>query len=187
MPPVTGYSSTFPTDVVLDSGVLYIGATVLGATRGGLKFDPAVELRNIPFDGQRSAVKGLDRKTKVTPKLSGTLIELTPADVPTIDSGASVVAAGAYAGSTSYQGKAAGSLYAAGDYLTDVRAVWLRGNGQYVQVRFPSALVTKFDMAGQDGDEVMINLEIEARLDMTASGASVGDMPYRIEYLATGP
>jgi hypothetical protein len=31
---------------------------------------------------------------------------------------------------------------------------------------------------------VAISLEIQARLDMSASGANTGDAPYRIEYLA---
>ena len=183
--PLTGFTATFPTDVVLDSGALYVGATVFGAFSGGLKFDPANEYRAVEFDGRRSPVKGLDRKASMMPKLSGTMIQLSTTNVGQLEPGAAVNATGAWTGSTSYWPKDAGQFLAAGDYLTDVRAVWLRGGGGYVQVRFPSALLTKYDVTSQDGAEIAIALEIEARLDMTVSGAQIGDAPYRIEYLAT--
>jgi hypothetical protein len=183
--PLTGYTSTLPTDVVLDSGVLYVGATVLGAFNGGLKFDPGVEYRNVEFDGKRSPLKALDRKTGFMPKISGTVIQLSTTNVGQLEPGATVVVGGAWTGSTSYMPKDAAGFLASGDYLTDIRAVWLRGNGEYVQVRFPSALCTKYDITSQDGAEIAIALEIEARLDMSVSGAQIGDSPYRIEYLAT--
>jgi hypothetical protein len=69
-------------------------------------------------------------------------------------------------------------------YLSDVRAIWLRGNGEYVQVRFPSAMCTKYDITSQDGAEIAIALEIEARLDTAWAGYDgTGTAPYRIEYL----
>lgn len=183
--PLTGYTATLPTDVVLDSGVLYVGATVFGAFNGGLKFDPGVEYRNVEFDGRRSPVRLLDRKTGFMPKISGTVIQLSTANVPQIDPGAAVTAGGAWTGSTSYMPKDAGRFLVSGDYLTDVRAVWLRGGGNYVQVRFPAALCVKYDITSQDGAEIAIAIEIEARLDMDAAGAQIGDSPYRIEYIAT--
>jgi hypothetical protein len=55
-----------------------------------------------------------------------------------------------------------------------------------VQVRFPSGLCTKYDITGQDGAEVAIAIEIEARLDPTVSGFSnIGSAPFRIEYLTS--
>lgn len=183
--PLTGFSSTFPTDVLIDSGVLYVGASAFGAFQGGLQFDPGVEYQNVTFDGKRSPVRLLDRKSAMAPKISGTVIQLSTTNVAQIEPGASIVATGAWTGSTSYAPKRAGAFLATGDYLTDVRAVWLRGNGALVQVRFPSALCVSYDVTSQDGQEVAIAIEIEARLDMSVSGANVGDAPYRIEYLAT--
>ena len=182
--PLTGFTSTFPTDVLLDSGVLYVGATVFGAFQGGLKFDPGTEYLNTVFDGQRSPVRLLDRKSAMAPMITGTVIQLATANVLQIEPGATTSATGAWTGSTSYVPKRAGSYLASGDYLTDVRAIWLRGGGAFVQVRFPAALLTKYDITSQDGQEVAIAIEIAARLDMTASGANVGDAPYRIEYIA---
>ena len=181
--PLTGFTSTFPTDVLLDSGVLYVGATVFGAFQGGLTFDPGVEYLNTVFDGKRGPVKGLDRKSATMPKISGTVIQLATTNVLQIEPGATTSATGAWTGSTSYLPKRAGSYLASGDYLTDVRAIWLRGGGSFVQVRFPAALCVKYDITSQDGQEVAIAIEIDARLDMTVSGANVGDSPYRIEYI----
>lgn len=185
--PLTGFTASFAsTDALMDSGVLYVGANVFGAFAGGLKFDPGVTYRNIDFDGKRSPVKLLDRKTMQMPKISGTCIQLSTTNVGQIEPGADVAATGAWTGSTSYAPQRAGSLLVTGDYLTDVRAIWLRASGGYVQVRFPAALCTKYDITSQDGAEVAIAIEIEARLDTSASGfTNVGDAPYRIEYIAS--
>jgi hypothetical protein len=184
--PLTGFTATFAsTDALLDSGVLYVGATVFGAFQGGLSFDHGITYRNVEFDGKRSPVTLLDRKMSQAPKISGTVVQLSTANVAQIEPGATVSATGAWTASTSYLPKRAAGLLVAGDYLTDVRAIWLRASGGFVQVRFPSALLTKYDITAQDGAEVAIALEIEARLNMGASGANVGDAPYRIEYLAS--
>ena len=182
---LSGYNATFPADVLLDSGVLYAGATVFGAFSGGLKFDNGVEWRSVDFDGKRSAVKALDRKAMMAPKISGTVIQLSTSVVDAIEPGSTAVVSGAWTGSTSYAPLAAGSFLAAADYLADVRAIWQRGGGGYVQIRFPSAIITKYDVAAQDGAEVAINIEIEARLDLSVTGSTPADAPYRIEYLAT--
>jgi hypothetical protein len=190
--PLTGYTAALPTDVLLDSGVLYAGTTVFGAFTGGLKFDPGFTYRAVEFDGKRSPIKGLDRKLSQMPKLTGTLIQLGTTNVGQFEAGATVAtgvtavtAAGGWTGaSSSYTPKRAAGLLAAGDYLADIRAIWLRGNGQFVQVYFRSALCTKYDITSQDGAEVAIAVEIEARLPFGETGyTNVGDAPYRIEYL----
>lgn len=189
--PLTGYTSTLPSDILLDSGVLYVGATVFGAFAGGLKFDPGVTYRNVDFDGKRSPVRLLDRVTMRMPKITGTCIQLATANVAQIEPGATTTATGAWTGATSYEAKSAGQLLVSGDYLSNVRCIWQRGGatsaaGSYVQVRFPSALCTKYDITGQDGAEVAIAIELEARLDPTLSGFSnIGAAPFRIEYLTT--
>lgn len=185
--PLTGFTTNFAsTDALLDSGVLYVGASVFGAFQGGLKFDPGITYRNTDFDGKRSPVKLLDRKMMTAPKISGTVIQLSTTNVGQIEPGASVTATGAWTGSTSYAPKRAASFLVAGDYLTDVRAIWLRASGGFVQVRFPAGLLTKYDVTSQDGAEVAIALEVEARLDTGVSGfTNVGDAPYRIEYIAS--
>ncbi len=188
--PLTGYTTNFPSDVLLDSGVLYVGANVFGAFAGGLKFDPSVTYRNIDFDGKRSPVKGLDRVTMRMPKISGTVIQLATSNIAQIEPGSAINATGGWTGSSSYEPQAAGQLLQSGDYLQDVRCIWQRGGatpalGSFVQVRFPFALCTKYDIAGQDGAEAAIALELEARLDPEAAGFDIGSAPFRIEYLTT--
>lgn len=190
--PLTGYTATLPTDVLLDSGVLYAGTTVFGAFAGGLKFDPGITYRNVEFDGKRSPVKGIDRKMMQMPKLTGTVIQLSTTNVGQLEPGATsatgvtaVTAAGGWTGaSQSFTPKRAANLLAAGDYLSDIRAIWLRGSGTFVQVYFRSALCTKYDITSQDGSEIAIAIELEARLAFGETGyTNVGDAPYRIEYL----
>ena len=113
--PLTGYNSDFPADVLLDSGVLYIGSLVWGAFSGGIKFDPGVTYRNTDFDGKRSPVKGLDRVTMRMPKITGTVIQLTPVatanaagGIAQVEPGAAINATGAWTGATSYAPKSAG-------------------------------------------------------------------------------
>lgn len=196
--PLTGYTSSLPSDILLDSGVLYVGpagsTAVFGAFAGGLKFDPGVTYRNADFDGKRSPVEGLDRVTMRMPKISGTVIQLSTTNVAQIEPAAATQngeANGGWTAATSYAPKSAGQLLVSGDYLSDVRCIWQRGGatssaGSYVQVRFPSGLCTKYDITGQDGAEVAIAIEIEARLDPTLSGFSaIGAAPFRIEYLTT--
>lgn len=196
--PLTGFTNSLPNDVLLDTGVLYIGSTVFGAFQGGIKFDPGVTYRNMDFDGKRSPVKLLDRVTMRMPKITGTVIQLSPTEttsvsgkVTVIEPGSSANATGAWASSTSIEPRAAGTLLTTNDYVSNVRAIWQRGatttsTGAYVQVRFPSAIVTKYDITGSEGAEVAIAIEIEARLDTALSGfTNVGAAPFRIEYLTT--
>jgi hypothetical protein len=179
--PLSGYSSTFPRDVVIDSGVLYLGDAVFGVFRGGLKFDPGTTIRPIDFDGKRGPVMGLDRVTNRTSKITGTLLELPVARLDALEPGGSS-GSGWSAGDAFYPRKA-DALLTEGMYLENVRAIWLRGNGEFVQVRFPKALLVKYDATSQDADELAIAVEVEARLDLTVEGSTPGDAPYVIEYL----
>lgn len=191
MPPLSSWNGQLPTDVQLDSGILYIAGSVFAAQDGGLKFDPGKEIRDIPFDGRRSAIKGLDRTVGWKPVISGNILEVPVASLGVLEPGVSgpgSTIAGGPTGATQRVAKAAGSLYASGDYITQPRAVWYRGDGTYVQVRFyDGGLCTKWDEAGQDKEEVKYAIEIEARLDLTQSGRAVYDCPFVIEYFSTTP
>lgn len=183
---LSGYTDALPDDVLLDSGVLYIGDTPYAASVGGLKFDPQKEVRNIEFDGKRTAIKGLDRTVGFAPVLSGTVLNFPNDALDTLEPGATGVTDGAF-GVTGLKPKRAGLLYETGDYLANVRCIWERGDGTYVQVRFPAALVQKWDVQGTDKEEAKIAVEIGARLDMGVSGTNIGDAPYRVEYFSAAP
>lgn len=181
--PLSSWNGQLPAGVLLDSGILYIGTSIFAAQDGGLKFDPAKTMRQIAFDGQRSAVKGLDRTTGFMPKISGTIIQTPFSTFESLEPGAVLATvAGGPTGATQVQPKSAGVLYAAGDYLANVKAVWNVADGTLFQIRFPAALVVKWDITGVDKVEAKWAIEIEARLDMAASGAHVYDAPYVAEY-----
>jgi hypothetical protein len=188
--PLGSWTATLPQDVMLDSGVLYIGASIFSAQEGGLKFDPTKTIRQVVFDGQRSPIAGLDRTVETAAVLTGTVLQVSPTTFPTIEPGAATpvpVVGGGPAGATQLQPKQASIMYVAGDYLTNVRAIWQRGDGTYVQIRFPKALCTKWDLTGTDKEEAKWAITIEARLDMTVSGALVSNPNWVIEYFSTAP
>ena len=181
--PISGYTSDLPSDILLDSGVLYVGTSVRGVSRGGLSFDPGKSWNNIEFDGKRSDVLGLHRVTKFEPVISGTMLEFDSAELVEYEPG--LTSAGT--GTVVYTMKDAGTLLASGDYMTDVRLVFERGaqSGAYAAVHFPKALVRKWSVKGVDNDVAEIAVEIVAVLDM--SGGQLTDCPYKIELRATLP
>ncbi|MCW5591059.1 MAG: hypothetical protein KIS74_03070 [Burkholderiales bacterium] len=174
---------TFPEDVLLDSGVLYINDTPFACLTGGLKWTPEVEYRNIPFDGKRADVKGLDRVTMRKGKVSGTVIEMPSDLIGKLEPGVSYAPGQGWSGGDMYVPRKAALLLTDGMYLTNVRAVWLRGNGELFQVRMPCALLTRYDATSQDANEVAIAIEVDARLDLSVPGSTPGDAPYVYEYI----
>lgn len=186
MPGLSPYTSTLPYDILLDTGMLYLGSNPFGASRGGLSFDPAKVIRNIPFDLKRAPLLGLDRVTEMLPVIEGTFIELGSPDFQNFETGATNTFASATAVTGIITPKKAGVLFAAGDYLTNLRLVFQRANdGGYVQVRFPKAVCKTYGLSGKDTEEAEVKATFEARLDITASGATIYDAPYLIEGLTT--
>lgn len=185
--PISGWSSTLAKDVLLDTGVLFVGATAIGVSRGGLSFDPAKELRNIEFDGKKSPLLGLDRVVKVAPVISGTMIELGQADVGGFyEPGSTSTFASATAVTGVITPKKSGILLVAGDYLTNLALVCERADGSgFVRWRFPKAFCRKYSVKGTDGEEFEAAVEFAAVLDLGASGATIGDVPYVFEGVAT--
>lgn len=184
--PISGYSATMPKDILEGSGVLYVGSSPLSASRGGLSFDPAKEVRNVEFDGKKSPIKQLDRTIRVVPVISGNMIQAGQSQLTQYEAGAT----SSFASPTAVTGvitpKKAGLLYAAADYLTNLRLVFERlDNSGFVQVRFPVAYCRKYSLKGTDGEEAEVAVEFEARLDMSVSGALINDLPYVWEGLTT--
>lgn len=175
--PLTGYSADLPSDILLDTGVLYIGSVVLGATRGAPRFDPGKQFSNIDFDGKRADIMGLDRVDRHEAMISCTLVEFDAADIAVLEPGSTS------AGTTVvlHTPKRAGTLLAAADYISDLRLVFERGvtPSTYAAILFPRALVTRYQVAGNKNDIGLIEAEFRARLNMAT--ANIGDAPYQIE------
>ena len=280
--------ANLPTDTLFDAGIVMVGSTKIGVTRGAPKFNPNRTWENIAFDGKFAPVKGLDRPMHGEPSLSFTMLELGGASsgnqLPKIEPGSTLatvaapstpgtltatpsntggtLTAGTYyykwtalnaggeslasaeatgtvasgttgsvalsgtavtgatgyrwyrgltagnetlyfqttsnsftdiggagtlgtppaggSGSTiTYTPAVSGALIAAGAYLQDVRTVWERGAGGYAAIYLPWALCAKYDIAGANKAEALVNVELVGRLDLTAS--AVNAPAYAIE------
>ncbi len=187
---LNGATANLPTDTVIESGVLFRGATPWGVTMGGLKFDPGKTIVNLDYDGKKSDVQTLDRIIKWAPKVTCTLqefggassgnqaIQFEPAaTLATHDKGAT----------TRYQPRVAGALFAAGEYITDLRILFERAAGGYVAIYIPIGFVAKYDLQGENAKEAKIAAEFHARLSLTDAVASPGKCPYSIELRTSTP
>jgi hypothetical protein len=175
--------STLPTDVLLGTGYLFRANTFQGISRGGLRFEPSVEKRNIPFDGKMADVDQLDWDTFSGAIITGTFIQFV-GQLATYEPG-STSASGSSPVTTIITPKKSGLLYAAADYITNLRLVWPTTAGGFVQVRFPKAMCTQYNLAGQDRQEMEIQATFAARSPLaTAAGSNPGTKPYVIEKLS---
>lgn len=178
--------TNLPADTLLDSGVFYIGSTPFGVTRGAPKFNPNRTWENITFDGKFAPVKGLDRPVNGEPVFSGTMLELggatTGNQLPKLEPGSTAVTVGPV---TTYTPIVAGALLAAGNYITDLRILFQRAGGNYAAVYMPVALCNKYDLAGQNKGEALINVEFVGRIDLATQ--TVADAAYQIELRTSLP
>lgn len=176
--PLSGYSADLPGDVLLDTGVLYVGSTVLGATRGAPRFDPGKSFSNLDFDGKRSDIMGLHRVDKWEPVIACTLLEFDAPDLVRFEPGET------FAGTTTviHTPKRAGLLLVAADYISDLRLVFERGAAviTYAAIHFPKALVRRYQVAGNKDDIGLMEAEFLAVLDMSGAN-NLADAPYKIE------
>jgi hypothetical protein len=176
----SGYTATLPSDVLLDSGLLYIANTLVGASRGGIKFHPNKEWRNVVFDGKRSDIVGLDRVVKFGPVLEGTLIVINATSLLLYEPGAASATVGSV---TTITPAKASSLIAAASLITNLRALYPRGGGGFCEVAFPKAICTQWGLEGTDNEEVGVPFQFGARLDMSVGGATTDDAPYKIRLI----
>ena len=81
------FSSEIVNNIILDAGAIYlntkfendefVSGTPLGATQGGSELILESEIRDIPVDGAKGSVKGMNVLESVNPKLKVNLLEIT--------------------------------------------------------------------------------------------------------------
>lgn len=178
----SGFTSALANAICPDVAVLYYDVsgtpTVMGVSRGGLTFEPDVEMRNVEFDGKRSNIELLDRVTKRTARFSGTIIEASNTLIGLGEAGSTSATAGTPT-TVTITPKAASTMFVTGNYLTNVDMVWTRGDTKTVRVRFAKAIFVKPPTwKSTDNNETEMSIEIECRLGNTAAISSTDTAPY---------
>lgn len=182
-----GYSSNTKGSLILNVPVVYFGTvlagstvsagTSFGLTEGGVDFDPGRTDRQVTGDGIRAPIAGLEYPIDYNSHLKFKIKEFGTGNVAVLEPGAAADTSGS---TTTYTPISCGTLYVAGDYLTDVMAVGSRGNGGLFVVHFPVAKVIKWKLDTKDKVEGMIDVDLQAYLDGTEAETSTDGAPYRI-------
>ena len=180
--PQSGYNSSTPDGFGL-YGVLYSGfdtdagtGTKIGVSRGGLRFNPNLTIRNPEYDGKLANIVGLDRITFRNPTISGTMIELTKENLMMFEPG----------GATPTTLKDSGTFLAGPtpDYIQDVAVAFERPDGSVFGYNLPDALVTSYEVAGQNSEgETEVSVTIEGRL-LHGTTPDEGVPPYEMFEIA---
>ena len=167
-------------DVLFDTAVLYIDiagvSTPLGASRGGLTFNPNREMRTIEYDGMTSPGVGTQRIVGTAPTITGSFIEIGETQL------AEVLETGHttqfQASTKRFLPKAARLIFADGDYVSYAKLTYQRANGGTYSVVFPRALCTQYEHTGEDKNESLVNITLVGVRTLVQGD---DDIPYYIE------
>lgn len=171
---------TKPTEAMIDAGVLYLrdpsssNLIGMGPSRGGLTFNPNREMRNIEFDGKTSMIDGLDRILRYNPQLTGGLIDFSQKSLGYYEPGSTAGSSGSSARVTPL---GATTILEAGAYLKDVLWISRNQDNRIKVVGFPRAVVTEYEVVGEQDNETIANVTIEARIPRDAT--DINTAPYR--------
>jgi hypothetical protein len=182
----SGLTATTPDDLVLNVAVLYVGGSIAGTTvsgdkfglsKGGLDFEPGKKDRHVEFDGLRAPIQGLEYVIDYDARIKGKIVQFGSSQIGYLEPGATLLG-------DEYTPKPADELYAEGDYLTDVMAVWVRGNGGLFVVQFPVARVVTYKVDSKDKQEAEITVDLRAYLSLTDGVTNSSLAPYSIHDIA---
>jgi hypothetical protein len=183
--PLSGYTSTMPNELLENPALIYIGSTPLGATKGGISWDPEMKMGDIKFDGSRGPVKGLQRIESRGGKVSGSLLQIASlAQTLNLEPGGVTATSTATGITSTLTPKGAGILFTTGDYLVDFRAMWETGQGpgHYFSIYIPVAYCMKYSIKGGAIDEAEVPFDFQDVLDMSVGGAKITDPAWHYEY-----
>ena len=170
---MNGYSATTPTDLILDSGQLRILNSIIGITRGSLRFDTGQEIRNVEFDGKRAPIAGLDRRIMSRPTITCTLLETNPTKIAQLMPGSASVTVSDV---TTITPPAANAFLTS---LDSVRAIFQRSNGRFWEFRLIRAMPIWGGIEGADADEAGLPVTFEGRVIGT-DATTILDAGYRV-------
>ncbi|MES2524036.1 MAG: hypothetical protein V4617_15120 [Gemmatimonadota bacterium] len=172
-----------PDELLIDTGVLYgqldgYGDALLGvgATIGGLKFNPTRSLRNVPFDGKQADIEGNDRFVQNgSPTIAGNMLDMSRKTLGILEPGST----SADSGSMARIQPAGNSVFLEqGAYVRNL--LWVRrmkGASLIDVVGFPVSIVEQYEEIGEEKNEIKVATTFSARLPKTAT--NIEDVPYR--------
>jgi hypothetical protein len=152
--------------LAMDAGVVYQdyglpGQKILGATRGGNNFGVEDEIREMLVDGAPGPVRGSQRRTKSTPKITLNLIEFTTDNVKLLLPGAeSTAGVGGDVITRSRQ-------ISEGDYVDNITLVVAKnGTEDLIALKVNNALALNgLDFAAAEDDETVLAFEFTGHYD----------------------
>lgn len=169
-----------PTEAMIDAGVLYLrdpdssNLIGMGPSRGGLTFNPGKEMRNVEFDGKTTDIELLDRVLRYNSTLTGGLIDFSRKSLGYYEAGSS----SADSGSSSRISPIDATVFLeTGAYLKDVLWISRNQDNRIKVIGFPRALVTEYEVVGEQDSETIANVTIMAKLP--ADATSINNAPYR--------
>lgn len=168
MPRAHGLTANTPSQIILDSGAVYLDyglgtEALLGATRGGAVFNLNQTIRDIPVDGARGPVQGLTRRVETAPMISCTLVDFGTARLKT----AIVGSTSAVVGSWDVITRDRDIILA--DYVTNAALVaQVQNKNNWVIIVLSNVLIkTNFTLTLVDKDEGTLPITLSAHFTPT--------------------
>jgi hypothetical protein len=154
-------------DILIDSAVLYHnGETPISITREGARFEERATFENWDYPGKAAPTDGGDEITGIAPALIVKFMNVGERQFGIYQPGGSW---GSSEFDRTYQHSPLRTVIPSGSRLSDVRCIWKRLTGGYLQVRFPKAIVTSYGIGSADKNEGEIPVVIEARQDLSVA------------------
>lgn len=156
-----------PQQFAVDAGVIYVGTTPvgIGATEGGLTWDPGTEYQHPQFDGMSAEIADLHRVVDYSKnKLSGDILDLTGVNVGLYQPGST---SDGSTGTNTITPIDAFTFFASGNYLRNVTWFVRRANNTTLGVFAAWALVKKWQLKTTPKKEGKGSIEIVAVLAPT--------------------
>jgi hypothetical protein len=157
--PFPGYQA--PSQFGYDAAVLRVGGTRRFVSRGGITFDPGIEMRDPEFDGKQSPIAGTHRITARQATITGRFKDLAPAAMMMYEPGSTSDGSSPNV----ITPKVGREFLSTSEYLADVECILNKSDGKTNTAVFDYMLVTQYRIITQDKDEADVELTLVGCLD----------------------
>lgn len=170
-------------DIIIDTAVVYHDeSTPVSITKQGARFDPGWQWDEYDYPGKTASTLGAAELAGMKPVVRTTFMT-TGERHWLIYAPGGEWSDGPYG--RRYTPPALRTAIDSAAYLTNVRTIWKRLRGDFIQVHFPKAIVRTHGIETVDRDEGGIPAEIEGVQDL--SSGTPGTVPvYYVDILAEG-